>query len=458
MTHRRTVPGAWRIPRRRFLRGAGAAVSLPLLDAMAPLRAGAAPGRPPVRMACLFFPNGAWMDSWHPKTAGFDYELSYALEPLAGLKKDIVVFSGLDKAASRQGDGHYAKTANFLTGLPITKTTGKDISVGGPSLDQIIASRSGHLTPLPSLELGIDPVISGVDSNVGFTRLYGSYISWRSAGVPMAREINPRFVYERLFGMQNAGGVEERRRRELADNSSLLDLVLDDAKDLRGRLGRDDQFKLDEYMDSVRAVERQIEFVSGEDPRDWHPEETAEFPEAPEPGVPSDYRRHVRLMLDLMALALQTDSTRVITFMFANSVSGRSFSFVEGVSNGYHQVSHHENQEANIDQYRRINRWHAGQYAYLLEKLRGVREGEGTLLDNCMILMGSGISDGNSHSPNNLPMVLGGRGGGRIATGQHIASPKNTPLCNLYLSMLDCMGAPAEKFGDSTGPIHGLVV
>ena len=195
-----------RISRRTMLRGMGAAMALPALDLMRPVKASAA-AMPPVRMACIYFPNGVWQPAWIPEAAGADFVLPYALEPLEGLKQDINVFSGLDKAASRQGDGHYAKTANFLTGEPVTKTTGKNISAGGISMDQLAAQHVGHFTPLPSLELGIDPVISGIDSNVGFTRLYGSYISWRSATQPVAKEINPRFVYERLFGGQDGGGL-----------------------------------------------------------------------------------------------------------------------------------------------------------------------------------------------------------------------------------------------------------
>ena len=203
---------SWQISRRTMLRGMGAAIALPLLDAMAPssARAAAKVAKAPTRTACLYFPNGVWQDAWIPKAAGTDFELPYSLEPLQQFKSSINIVSGLDKAASRRGDGHYAKTGNFLTGEPVVKTTGKDISAGGVSMDQLLASRIGHMTPLPSLELGIDPVISGIDSNVGYTRLYGSYISWRSANLPVAKEINPRFVYDRLFGSKNRDGREIR--------------------------------------------------------------------------------------------------------------------------------------------------------------------------------------------------------------------------------------------------------
>ena len=447
---------SWQISRRTFLRGAGAAIALPALNAMLPARALAnAAAKPPVRMACIYFPNGVWQDSWIPQTAGPDYILPYSLEPLADFKSSFNVFSGLDKAASRQGDGHYAKTANFLTGEPVTKTTGKDISAGGISMDQLAAAHLGHLTPLPSLELGIEPVISGIDSNVGDTRLYGSYISWRSATLPVAKEINPRFVYERLFGSKDAQGEHQQRRNE--DFRSLLDLALDDASNLRGKLGRDDQVKLDEYLESVRAVEKRIEFAMKPDPREWKPESPASTPTAPSDQIPGDFREHVKLMLDLMVMSFQTDSTRISSFMFANDVSGRNFSFLPGVSGGHHDMSHHENKEEKITQYREINRWHNEQLAYLLGQLRSIPEGEGTLLDNSMILFGSSMSDGNRHDPNNLPIIVAGNAGGALKTGMHVASPKETPLCNLYHTMLGAMGVPIEGFGDSNGPIKEIV-
>ncbi len=442
-----------RISRRTMLRGMGAAMALPALDAMMPVNAAASAVKAPVRMACLYFPNGVWQNSWIPEETGMDYALSYALEPLKEFKNDFTVFSGLDKANSRRGDGHYAKTANFLTGEPVVKTTGKDISVGGISMDQLAAKQLGHLTPLPSLELGIDPVISGIDSNVGFTRLYGSYISWRSATQPVAKEINPRYVYERLFGEKGTTLNTQRK----ADYQSFLDLALQDAKRLRRQLGRDDQVKLDEYMDSVRAVEERIEFAMKPDPREWEPAEV-DVPAGDNFNRPGDFAEHVRIMLDLMVLAFQTDSTRIQSFMFANDVSGRNFSFVPGVHDGHHQLSHHENKEEKIKQYTEINRWHAAQYAYLLGKLKATPEGESNLLDNSMILFGSSISDGNRHDPNNLPILVAGKAGGQLQAGQHIASEKNTPLCNLYQTMLGAMGVETEAFGDSNGLIEDMLI
>lgn len=435
--------------RRTFLRGAGAMIALPFFESLLPARAASAV-RPPKRVGFLYFPNGVWPDAWIPKKTGSDFELPFSLTPLEKLKQDVIVLSGLDKAQSRDGDGHYAKTANFLTGLHVQKTIGKDINVGGVSVDQVVAQKFGDQTPLPSLELGIDPVISGTDSVVGYTRLYGSYISWRTAGAPLAKEINPRMVYERLFGAKGAAA------RSHDDDRSLLDLTLEDARKLRGRLGRDDLFKLDEYLDAIRAVERRLEFAAKPDPRPWKPTVASDKATPPADGIPREHREHVKLMLDLMVLAFWSDSTRVITFMFANDVSNKNFSFVEGVRGSHHDMSHHSNKPDKIEQYQRINRWHVEQFAYLLGKMKAIREGENTLLDSAMVMFGSSLSDGNRHDPNNLPILLGGRAGGSLQTGRHIASRKNTPLCNLYVSMLQRMDLPVRSFGDSTGPLTGL--
>ncbi|HTU25955.1 MAG TPA: DUF1552 domain-containing protein [Pirellulales bacterium] len=448
------------ISRRTFLRGSGACLGLPLLSAMMPARlraddlvasATATGARPPVRMACIYFPNGVWEREWVPKRDGADYELTWSLEPLKEHKSELLVLSRLDKKNSHTGDGHYAKTANFLTGLPVMKTAGSNLSVGGMSIDQLCAERIGHLTPLPSLELAIDPVASGVDGVVGYTRLYASYISWRSASMPMAREINPRFVYERLFGSRGGAAADARARQ---DNRLLLDLVLEDAGDLSRRLGRDDRTKLDEYLESVRAVEKRIAAHEAPVERSWHPLTQPEPFPVPHATAPASFPDHIRLMLDLMVLAFWTDSTRISTFMFANDVSGRNFgSVIEGTNGAHHEFSHHTGAAEKIDAYKKINRWHSAQLAYLLDRMRSIHEGNGTLLDNSMVMFGSSISDGDRHNPSNLPIILAGRGGHTINTGRHLVSPHETPLCNLYASMLDRMGTPVERFGDSTGKL-----
>jgi hypothetical protein len=443
---------SWHIPRRTFLRGAGAAIALPWLDAMqAPTaHAAAASAGPPVRLAAMSFPNGMYRKNWIPEKAGADFDLPMSLSPLESVRSEVLVLSGLDKAASHGGDGHYAKDGNFLTGMPVAKTTGKDISVGGVSLDQLAAQRIGRQTPLASIELGTQPTVSGVDANVGMTRLYGSYISWRTAHVPVAKEIDPRVAYERLFGPKDGGGLPTRDARRREDAVSLLDFALDDARRLRGRLGRDDQFKLDEYMDSIRNVEQRLAFHAQPDARRWRPVNVPNHPDEPEPSVPPDHAERVRLMLDLIYLAFWTDTTRIATFMFANSVANTNFSqVIEGVTGGHHELSHHQNNPSSIEQYSKIARWHVEQFAYLLEKMRKTPEGDGTLLDHSAILLGSGMSDGNEHNPDNLPILVGGRAGGQIAPGRHLANPKGTPLCNLYLSLLNCVGVAVDHFGDS---------
>lgn len=455
----------WMMPRRTFLRGAGAMLSLPILEAMGQVLPESSPSavaskkvantvQAPVRMACIYYPNGVWEKNFFPEKAGSDYELPFALEPLAKHKENFLVFSNLDKKHSHGGDGHYAKTANFLTGLPVRKTAGKDISVGGLSIDQYAAQHVGQFTPLPSMELGIDPVISGIDSVVGYTRLYGCYVSWRSPSNPVAKEINPRLAYERLYGVMKPNQVSQAEKRKQEDNRALLDMVLDDANRLRNKLGRDDQFKLDEYLDSVRDVERRLEFFSKPDPRAWRPDTTPGEDMAAPTGAPGDHQEHVRLMLDLMVLGFWTDSTRVSSFMFANDVSGKNFgSLIPGTGGSHHEFSHHQDKEEKFGPYSKINRWHNEQLAYMMDKMAAIKEGERTLLDNSMVLFGSSMSDGNRHDPNNLPIILAGKGGGKIKSGRHIKCEKHTPLCNLYVSMLDQMGTPVDAFGDSTGAL-----
>ncbi len=440
------------LSRRQLLRGSSVLLSLPFLTSLRNASSASETDTTlPVRSAFLYFPNGVWEKAWVPEKTGSDFELPPSLAPLGDLRSEVLVLSGLDKKNSHQGDGHYAKTANFLTGMPVAKTTGKDVSSGGISVDQLIANHLGDQTPLPSLELGTEPVISGIDSNVGYTRLYGSYISWQTATRPMAKEINPRVVYERLFGKQISGDTEKSESYR-----NLLDYVLEDAKQVRSKLGRDDQFKMDEYLDAVRAVEKRIEFATRGKSGSWElsvdPHELAGH----KPGMPAEFPEHIEVMLDLIVLAFQTDSTRVCSFMFANDVSGRNFSFVDGVKGGHHELSHHENNAEKIAQYQKINAWHAEKYARMLQKMKAIKEGEGTLLDNSMIMFGSSFSDGNRHDPDNLPILLGGRGAGTIKPGRHLASEGEVPLCNLYLSMLRRTGVKLESFGDSTGEIADM--
>ncbi len=458
------------LSRRTVLKGLGVSMCLPLLEAMQPLAALADTAkdkkvRPPVRMAVLYMPNGVHPKAWTPAGNGSNFELSPILAPLSNVKSDLLVLTQLMNRQSIEGDGHYVKVAPFLTGTHITKTTGADLRCGGVSLDQIVAQRLGSLTPLPSLELSIEPVTGYVDANVGYTAIYGSHISWNTPTTPVTREINPQLAFDRLFRAQGSAGRGVSPR-----DASVLDAVLDDAKSLQSKIGTADKHKLNEYFDAVRSIETRIAFDAarraGEyagDPlarkeierlggriRDYY-KDPAHLSER---GI--DHTEQTRLMLDIMVLAFWTDSTRVATFMFGNEVSGKNFSFLPGVSGSHHEISHHSNEAAKLEQYQRINIWHTQQYAYMLEKMRGIKEGDGTLLDNSMVMLASGMRDGNAHSPYDLPILLAGRGGGTLATGRHLVYEAKTPLCNLYHAMLNRMGVPTAQFGDSTGELAGI--
>lgn len=451
----------WPLSRRTLLRGAGAALALPWLEAMMPeANAGEANAEPagdhatsdtPIRMAALFVPNGVRQDKWTPEGEGKDFRLSPTLEPLADFKDQLLVLSNLWNQASNFGDGHYVKCSGFLTCTTINKSLGIDLNCNGRSMDQVAADHSGKFTPLRSLELGIDPVTTGVDTNVGYTRVYGSHIAWGGPTSPLAKELSPRLVFERLMRAAHPSQKTSARER------LLLDRVLDDAKQLKSRLGASDRQRMEEYLQSVRTIERRLEQQTAPGGNAWQPLVDLDPAKQPPEERPDVHAEHVQLMLDMIALAFQTDTTRVCTFMFGNAVSGRNFSFLEGVSGGHHDTSHHQNDEEKLRQYQLINRWHIQQYAYLLDKLRGMKERNGTVLDNSMVLYGSGLRDGNSHNPHNLPILVGGSAGGRIATGQHLSYSSDTPLANLYAAMLNGFGTRQERFADSTGVLPGVL-
>jgi hypothetical protein len=408
------------------------------------------PEKPPVRMAMLYMPNGVNTNHWTPTGKGREFELSKTLTPLAPFRKDLVVMTNLWNEASKSGDGHYVKEAAILTCRTIKKTPGADLA-NGVSVDQLAARSVGDRTPLPSLELGVTPVAIGVDAVVGYTRVYGSHIAWSTPTTPLAREINPRAAYERLYRAATAPPTNAAKLDAL-----LLDRVLDDAKRLRNEVGRADQLRLDEYLSVMRSLEQRVERAGRQQKTAWKPLAPIR-PDAAPPEHPGDHAAHVRLMMDVIAVAFQSDTTRVSTLMFGNAVSNVSFRFLEGVSAGHHDVSHHQKEEDKLRQYQIINQWHVEQYAYLLGKLAAMKEGDSTVLDNSMILFASALSDGQQHNPHNLPILLAGRGGGRIDTGQHLVYAEDSPLANLYVSMLDAFGAPVERFADSTGPLAGLL-
>jgi len=440
------------ITRRTLLHGAGAALGLPWLEAMTSA-ARAQSGAPaiPIRMTMLYMPNGVNTAHWYPKGEGRDFELSSTLAPLADFRKQILVLGNLWNAGAKGGDGHYAKEAAILTCATIKKTPGVDIA-NGPSMDQVAAQRLGDRTPLSSIELGVAPVAVGVDLAVGYTRIYGSHISWANASTPLPRELNPRAAYERLYRAGNAPAGDAAKMDKL-----LLDSVLGDAKRLRGELGTGDAKRLDEYLAVMRSLEQRVEKSASGERRNWKARKPLRLEDAPA-EQPSSHEEHCQLMLDLIATAFQSDTTRIATFMFGNAVSNVSFRFLDGVTMGHHDTSHHGKAEDKLRQYQIISRWHVEQYARLLGKLQAMKEGDSNVLDNSMILFGSALSDGDAHSPHKLPIVLGGGAGGRIDSGQHRMYTEDTPLANLYVSMLEAFGTPVERFADSTGPLPGVLV
>ena len=443
------------ISRRTLLRGVGAALALPWLEAMQVRKLlgsqqDNAPGKAPVRMAVLFMPNGVPPKKWTPEGEGTEFKLSPILEPLAPHQKDILVLSQLWNKNADSGDGHYVKTAGLLTSTTINKTVGVDLNCNGISMDQVAAQKIGHLTPLPSIELGIEPVAVGIDGVVGYTRVYGAHIAWRGPTSPLAKEINPKLAYERIVRAGQQGGAS------LEADRSVLDLVMEDAKELQGKLGANDRRRVDEYLESVRTLEQRMDRLANAQGDPWKPRSSYDGMPKPNDKIPDAHLEHCRLMMDLMVLAFQTDTTRVATFMFGNSVSNINFAWLDGVSDAHHSLSHHQNEEDKLRQYERIAKWHMEQYAYMLDRLKGIREGEQNLLENSMVMFGSDLRDGNAHDPHNLPIVLAGQAGGRLTTGKHVVCGRNTPLANLYLTMLDAMGTPVEQFADSTEKLPGI--
>lgn len=430
------------VTRRTMLKGAGVMMGLPWLEAMADAPAGSTS---PIRLATLYMPNGVFIPNWTPKGVGKNYKLSPSLSPLGDLKAKCSVFTGLRNTPGLLGDGHYAKTASWLTGSTAVRTGGKNIRAG-ISFDQLAAQTLGSSTPLATFDLGIDPVHTVVD--MGYSTVYGCHVSWRTPTMPALKEIRPQAAFDRLFRSSDANHQSAA--------GSVLDVVREDAKGLRQRISGEDRRKLDEYFDAVRAVEERLARIQGRSAA--HALAAAgELSRRPEPD-PKDFAAHCRVMLDLIALSFWTDSTRVSSFMFGNDVSGRDFSFVDGVKGGFHPLSHHELDKDKQRQYSLINQWHIAQVAYLLRRLDSLKEGERTLLDNSLVLFGSSISDGNAHSPFDVPTLLAGSAGGRIKTGEHHSLILRPPLTNLFVSLLRVMGRPTDRFGDSTSDFDKLIL
>ena len=390
---------ARQISRRTVLRGLGTAMALPWLEAMAPAASpvGGAVTAAPKRMAFLYVPNGAHMEAWTPATEGSGFELPHILEPLKAFKEDFLVLTGLaqdNAAAHGDGGGDHARSlACFLTGTHPTKTDGANIKAG-VSVDQVAAMQVGKNTRFPSLELGCDRGAQSGNCDSGYSCAYSSNISWRSPTTPMAKEVNPRLVFDRLFAAQSIHlSAAERTKRDMY-RRSILDYVREDAGQLRGRLGPNDKRKVDEYLTAVREIERRVAHSE----KNSHVDVLLGGVKKPS-GIPHDFKEHIRLMLDLMVLAFQGDVTRVSTFMYANEGSNKSYAFID-VPEGHHDLSHHGKDQAKHEKIKKINRFHMEQFAYLLGKLKSIPEGAGNLLDNSMIVYGSGIGDGDRHNHN----------------------------------------------------------
>lgn len=445
------------INRRTVLRGLGTAIALPILDSMLPTRllsaASPAANAAPLRMAFLYVPNGMHMPDWTPQQDGANYDLPKTLETIKSHRQQINVLTGLTlDGAFAHGDGggdHARSVAAFLTGAHPRKTDGADIQ-NGISVDQVAAEAVGKKTRFSSLELGLEPSAQAGQCDSGYSCAYASNMSWRSPTSPMAKEIDPGALFDRLFAGQTVRETHKAKSIRDKYRKSVLDFVLEDAGDLKRVLPESDRRKLDEYLYSVRDVEKR--FV-GIEKLSLTEEGVPDYPRPP--GVPKEMSDHCRLMMDMIALAFQTDSTRILSFMFTNAGSNRGYAEL-GVSEGHHDCSHHGKSDTKQQKIATINRFHIQQYAYLLDRLSQIREADGTLLDNSMVVYGSGISDGDRHNHDNLPILLAGNGGGRITSGRHIRYPNKTPLCNLYLWMLQQMGVRTSNFGDSDDVLANL--
>jgi hypothetical protein len=432
------------LPRRTFLRGIGAtAVALPFLDAMTPALSASA--KPPVRLAFLYVPNGIDMANWNVPTEGpLPAELPRILKPLEAFRNDMIQLGNLTHNSGRallDGAGDHGRCAgSYLTGIQVRKST-TDIKAS-ISADQIIANEIGHQTRFASLELGMDDSRQAGDCDSGYSCAYTNNLAWRSETQPLPPILDPRMLFERLFGT-DADLSPEQRDRRLRYRRSILDFITGDAARLKSDLGPTDRRKLDEYMSSIREVERQLEKAEREsiqiDPGMDKPY-----------GVPPDFGEHFKLMSDMLAIAFQADLTRVATFMLTREGTSRSYREI-GIADGHHPCTHHQGRQELMAKVTRINEYHAQQVAGFLQKLKDTPEGDSNLLDNSLIVYGAGLSDGNRHTHEDLPTLLIGRGGGAVQPGRRVIYRRETPMCNFHLTLMAHMGVQMEQFGDSSG-------
>jgi len=432
------------LPRRHFIKGIASTLALPSLDSLAATTK-MAPASP-LRMGFVYIPNGVNLSHWEVEGGGADYEISKTLKPLEELRDQFSILRHLDhEKAFANGDGagdHARANATFLTGCQAKKTSGADIELG-ISADQLAARQIGHQTRLSSLELSTDPPRRSGHCDSGYSCAYQYNLSWLDENTPAPAERDPRLVFEKLFGSGNA--KEDAKRRHY--QQSILDFVNEDAKRLQKRLGATDRGKMDEYLTAVRDIEARIERAENF---------RIATPEAQRPtGIPESYKEHIRIQFELMALAFETDSTRISSFMLAHDGSNRPFPELE-VHSGHHELSHHRGNEEHLAQIARIDLFYMEQFAAFLHRLKSTPDGEGNLLDHSMIVYGSGIADGNRHSHNDLPVLLAGGGNGTLNPGRVVEAPRGTPMTNLYISLLDRMGVNAERIGDSNGKLEQI--
>ena len=430
------------LPRRTFLRGAGAIVGLPLLEAMVPALTALAqtPARARMRFGAVFVPNGAIMESWTPAGEESGFALSPSLAPIERFRDSMVVISNLTRAATPGGD-HAVSAAGWLTGVGAKRTEAEDI-LAGVTIDQVVARQIGQETPFPSLELATEDFTGYIGAcTTGYSCAYANTIAWSSPTTPLPMEINPRAVFERLFGEPGTPAQRAARRQR---TRSLLDFVAGETATLRNGLGARDRVRLDQYLDNVREIERRIERTEAQNSE-------RVVPQGAPIGVPEAYEEHVRLLYDLLAIAWEAELTRVSTFMVARELSARTYPQA-GVPEQHHQVSHHGNDPALIAKVVKINTYHSELLGGFLDRLRATPDGDGTLLDHSLIVYGGGMGNPNSHAAGPLPMVAIGGGAGR--GNRHIRTRENTPVGNLWLAVANQFGDARERFGASDGRVE----
>ncbi|MBM3783793.1 MAG: DUF1552 domain-containing protein [Acidobacteria bacterium] len=434
------------LSRRTLLRGLGTAIALPALDAMAPaMNASKIPGKAPVRMAFVYVPNGLDMRHWTPAEDGaFPAELPRILRPMDPLRQDFNILSNLTQNNGRallDGAGDHGRCCGaYLTGMH-PKKSAVDIKAG-ISCDQIVANQTGSLTRFPSLQLGIEDARQAGDCDSGYSCAYTNNLSWRSETQPLPPILDPRAFFEHLFG-KGTPLTPEARARQAKYRKSVLDFVTADTKKLQGDLGPTDRRKLDEYLSSIREIEKQLEKAE-KDERQIEPGMPKPF------GIPADFAEHFKLMSDMITVAFQADISRVVTFLVTREGTSRPYREI-GIADGHHPLTHHQGKMDLLDKVTRINEYHMVQFAAWMQRLKAIQEGDSNILDNSMIVYGAGLSDGNRHTHEDLPVLVAGKGGNRFKGGRRITYRKETPISNLYLTMMDRMGVNAEHFGDATG-------